>query len=204
MLQYNSNLKKVIFKNIKITSPVRAQDMFLGSISLEEIRFENVTIDSVVWPDQIFRDCDSLRVLDTSGLVIKSLKFNNQQLDEYNSKRFVNMFKGSNPHLFIDKAAQLVKLDVYQYSQLLHLIAQIDSDIPYEVLDKTADILIESGINFSAEKNSNQNYSLIAINITIERNGVIKKFTDPIKLDTRSQRVQMLRLLDVLKNKRIQ
>ena len=48
MLQYNSNLKKVIFKNIKITSPVRAYDMFLGSISLEEIRFENVTIDSLV------------------------------------------------------------------------------------------------------------------------------------------------------------
>ena len=204
MLQYNSNLKKVIFKNIKITSPVRAQDMFLGSISLEEIRFENVTIDSLVQPDQIFKDCNSLRVIDTSGLVIKNLKFDNQQLDEYNSKRFVNMFKGSNPHLFIDKAAQLVKLDVYQYSQLLHLIAQIDSDIPYEVLDKTADILIESGINFSAEKNSNQNYSLIAINITIERNGVIKKFTDPIKLNTRSQRVQILRLLDILKNKRIQ
>lgn len=205
LLQYNKSLEKVQFRNIHIKSPVSLNRIFISQVRLVEIGFDNVVLDEVQQMDELFKDCLQLRVLDTDGLDIK--KYSQESIfdREHNDGLMEQMFVGSNPHLFIDKAAYLLKLNYQIYTQFLYLMTYLDAKVPDIVLLRAADVITKAGIDFKLLKLVNcadSNLDIIQIGIKLPAHGPLYSAVENLEVRTHYQKEAILKLLGILKNKK--
>lgn len=191
----NSRLEKVIFKNIRISSPIQLESLFEGQGSLVEVICDNVVIECILYVDNLFTDCSSLRKIDTSTLTVRSLNYDTYVNYDYILK---DMFKNSNPHLFLDKAASILQLNPQLYLQFLYFVASIYRPVEDDILDRTVDIIQKSGVNFGLVNKNHYTDGVVSIITNIKAQGIGGYFSNDIRLETYYAKEVMLRLLGEL------